>query len=94
VLSPLLRKCVMDFVRDRDEAVATTLAAIEQDSPPDESTHTLPIGAGGARLTSLERHASGSYMGAFIRIAGPLQQRLVAMGGSTKKAIVEALSNT
>ena len=35
----------------------------------------------------------GGYIGAFFRIAGPLQQRLIAMGGSTNREIAAALQN-
>ena len=52
--------CVVDFARGRDEEVAATLVTMQQDAPPSQSTHTLLVGAGGAGLTSLERHASGS----------------------------------
>ena len=64
VLSAVPPDRVTDFARARDEAVAVTFR--------DGSTHTLPVGAGGAGLTSLEEHASGNYLGAFFRIAGPL----------------------
>jgi hypothetical protein len=39
----------------------------------------------------LEAHAWGAFLGAFYRIAGPIQKRLVAMGGSTNRAIAAAL---
>ncbi len=46
---------------------------------------------GGAGLTSLRKHASGGYLGAFFRIAGPLQESLTAMGGSTNLEVAAAL---
>ncbi len=58
---------------------------------PQDSTHTLPVGAGGAGLTSLEAHAVGGYLGAFFRIAGPLQQRLTTMGESTSRETAASL---
>ena len=79
------------FARERDEAIATTFATSKQSPPVEDSTHTLSVGAGGAGLTSFEAQAWGSYLGAFYRIAGPLQQRLIAMGGSTIKAIATTL---
>jgi len=60
------------FARERDEAIAATFAIIQQSPAGEDSTHTLPVGVGGAGLTSLETHAWGSYLGAFYRIAGPL----------------------
>jgi hypothetical protein len=39
----------------------------------------------------LAAHAKGSYIGAFYMIAGPLQQRLTAMGGSTNREIAATL---
>ena len=91
VLSAVSPACVVDIARGRDEALESNLATIQQENPPYQSTHTLPMDAGGAGLTSLERNASGSYLRAFFRIVGPLQQRLTAMGKSTNKAIVTAL---
>ena len=41
----------------------------------------------------MEAHAWGAYLGAFFRIAGPLHQRLIAMGGSTNRAVASALHN-
>jgi hypothetical protein len=59
---------------------------------PTQHTNTLLVGAGGAGLTSLERHVLGNYLGAFFCIAGPpLHQRLTAMGGYTNIAIVTAI---
>jgi hypothetical protein len=85
--------CVVDISRDRDEVAATTLATIQQDAPPTQSSHNLPVGAGGGELTSPGRHASCCYLGAFSRIAGQLQHRLTTMGGSTNKAIMAAMLN-
>jgi hypothetical protein len=52
-----------------------------QEPPPDHSTHSLPMGAGGVGLTSLGKHASDNYLGALFRIASPLQKRLATLGG-------------
>ena len=93
VLSAVPPPLVAAFARERDEAVVTTFAAIQQSPLGDGSTHILPVGAGGAGLTSLEAHTWGAYLGAFFRIAGPLHQRLVAIGGSTNKAVASALHN-
>jgi len=62
-----------DFARERDEAITTTFATIMQSPTTETSTHALPVGAGGTGLTSLEAHIAGGYIGAFFRIAGPLQ---------------------
>ena len=91
VLSAVPPPLAQAFARDRDEAVQATFATIQQGPPGDGSTHTLPVGAGGAGLTSLEAHSWGTYLGAFYRIAGPLQQRLTAMGGSTNRLLAAAL---
>ena len=48
---------------------------------------------GGASLTSLARHASGSYLGAFFRVVGPLHQRLIAMGGGTNRNVASMLAD-
>jgi hypothetical protein len=53
--------------------------------------HTLPVGADGAGLASLEAHAVGGYLGAFSMIVGPLQQRLTAMGGSINMEMAAVL---
>jgi len=85
---------VQAFADSRDEAMALTCAVIQQEPPSDHSTHSLPVGAGRARLTSLGKHASGSYdLGAFFRITGPLQQRLTTLGGSTNRAVAAGLQN-
>ncbi len=69
VLSVVPPSLVHDFARERDDAVAATFATIQPAPVAQESTHSLPAGAGGAGLTSLEAHAVGSYLGAFFRIA-------------------------
>ena len=48
VLSAVPPPMVIAFARDRDEAIAATFATIQQSPPGDGSTHTLPVGAGGA----------------------------------------------
>ena len=72
VLSAVPLDKVSDFARIIDEAVVTTFDTIQQEPPSEQSTHTLPVGEGGAGLTSLEKHAAGSYLEAFFRIAGLL----------------------
>ena len=93
VLSAVPPDLVREFAVTRDEAISCTFATIEQSPVPEDSTHTLPVGAGGAGLISLAAHAEGSYIGAFFMIAGPLQQRLNAMGGSTNRELAAALHN-
>ena len=93
VLSAVPPPLAQAFAKDRDEAIASTFATIQQSPPGEGSTHTLPVGAGGEGLTSLEAHAWGAYLGAFYTIGGPLQQRLTSMGGSTNRAIATALLN-
>jgi hypothetical protein len=73
-LSAVPPAIAQDFAREIDEAIAATFSTIQQAPTPENSTHALPVGAGGAGLTSLETHAAGGYIGAFFRIAGPLQQ--------------------
>ena len=85
--SPLVR----DFAASRDEVVASTLAAIHQELPPRDSTHSLPAGDGGASLTSLARHAFGNYLGAFYILVGPLQQRLTVVGGRASRLMASML---
>jgi hypothetical protein len=80
---------VDQFATARDEAVASTFAVIQQAHPPETSTHSLPVGAGGSSITSLAKHASG----AFFRVAGPLHQRLIAMGGTTNRRVAALLSD-
>ena len=72
------------FCEHRDATVAAALGAI-QGVPvdPSHSTHTLPVVAGGAGLSSLQAMAPASYLGAFFRVAGPLATRLALMGGTT-----------
>jgi hypothetical protein len=72
VLNAVPSPLAQPFARERDEAITTPFAPIEQSPPGEDSTHTVPIGAGGAGLTLLEAHAWGGYLGAFYRIAGPL----------------------
>ncbi len=48
----------------------------------EQSTHALPVGAGGASLHSLGRHGGGSHLGTYYRVARTLIARLLAMGGS------------
>jgi hypothetical protein len=93
VLSAVPPTLAIAFARERDEAIAAIFATIQQSPPGDGSTHTLLVGAGGAGLTSLEAHAWGGYLGAFYMIDGPLQQRLVAMGGSSNRMNAAALHN-
>jgi len=84
VLSAVPPEASTIFCGQRDAAVSLSLAAI-QGSPvdPTQSTHTLPLAAGGAGLHSLRDMASASYLGAFFRVAGPLISRLAQMGGTT-----------
>jgi hypothetical protein len=58
IISAFSRVMVVDFARLRDEVVQATFAAIQQEPTPSDSTHSLPVGAGGAALTSLARHSS------------------------------------
>ncbi len=76
VLSAAPPALAQDFARERDEAITSTFSTIQQSPTTETYTHALPVGAGGAGLTSLETHAAGGYIGAFFKIAGPLQQRL------------------
>ena len=82
---------VQAIAGSRDEAIASTFAAIQQEPPLDHSTHSLLVGAGRAGLTYLGMDASCTYLGAFFRIAGPLQESLTAMGGSTNLEVAAAL---
>jgi hypothetical protein len=93
VLSAVPPSLVQAFARESDEAVAATFATIHQSPTAEDSTHILLVKAGDASLTSLEAHAVGGYLGAFYRIAGPLQQRLSAMGGNPNREMAEALHN-
>jgi hypothetical protein len=93
VLSAVPPDLVREFAAPRDETISSTFATIHQSPASEDSTHTLPVGAGGAGLTSLAAHAEGIYTGAFFRIARPLQQRLAAVGGSTNRELAAALHN-
>jgi hypothetical protein len=73
VLSAVPPALAQDFARERDEAISATFSTIQQSPTTENSMHALPVGARGAGLTSLETHAAGGYIGAFFRIAGPLQ---------------------
>jgi hypothetical protein len=79
---------VADFVALRYDVATSTCATIQKEQPPPDSTHSMPIGTGGVSLTSLARHAKGSYLRAFFRVSGPMFQRLVAMGSITNRTIV------
>ncbi len=80
---PLIRK----FATARDDVVISTFAAIQQEPPPPDSTHSLLVGAGGASLASLFHRASSSYLGAFFRVASPMQQRLTIIAGRTSRKV-------
>ena len=94
IISDVPPPLVLEFATSRDEAFASTFALIQQATPSDFLTHSLLVGAGGASITSLAKHDSGIYLGAFFRcVAGPLHQRLIAMGGATNRSIVVHLAN-
>ena len=57
------------------------------------STRTLLVGVSGAGLTSLARHPTGNYVGAFFLITRSPQQRLTPMGGATNRALTTTLQN-
>ena len=83
---------VLEFATARDKAEVSPLAAIQQEPPPHESPYALPVGAGGASLTSLARHATGSYLNAFFRVAGPQKQGLTTMGGKINRSMAQMLA--
>ena len=60
---------------------------------PGNTTHDLPMVAGGAGLSSLSRMASASYLGAFFRVAGPFLDRLAHMGGNTTARVAALLAD-
>jgi len=93
IISTVPPLMVADFARSRDEVVQTTFAAIQQEPPPSDSTNSLPVGAGGAVLTSLARDSSGSYLNAFFRVAGALHQRLVAFDDVTNRNVASMLTD-
>ena len=57
IISAVPPPLVDQFATARDEAVASIFAVIQQAHPPETSTHSLPVGAGGASITSLAKHA-------------------------------------
>ena len=65
---------IQDFATARDDAITFTFATIQQEPPSPDSTHSLPVGAGGTSLKSLACHAFGNHLGAFFRVASPLQR--------------------
>ncbi len=58
-----------------------------------KSTYSLPVGAGGASLTSLAHHAASSYLGTFFRVAGSLHKRIITIGGTTSCSVDSMLVN-
>jgi hypothetical protein len=94
VLGAVYPQKVQEFADNGDEDIASKFDAIQQEPPPDQSTHSLPLEAGGDGLTSLGKHPSGSYLGAFFRIVGPFRQRLTSLGGSTNRSVVAALQDS
>jgi len=93
IISAVPPPLVSDFAHSRDDALTATLAAIQHKPPSQDSTHSLPVGTGGATITSIARHAASSYLGAFFRVAAPMHQRLVAMGGNTNRFVVMMMIN-
>ncbi len=67
VLSAVPPDMVREFAA-RNEAIAATFSTIQQSPAPEDSTHTLPVGAGGAGLTSLAAHAEGNYTALVLQI--------------------------
>ena len=55
-----------DFASSRDFVIATTFRTIHKETPGPQTTHTLPVGARDEGLKSLDKHASGCYIGAFL----------------------------
>ena len=92
IISVVPPSLVLPFATSRDEAVASTFDCIQQAAPSELSTHSLPVGDGGASITSLAKHVAGSYLGAFFRVVGPLHQRLIAMGGATNRLVAAHLT--
>ena len=81
------------FANSRDETVLANFASIQQEPPRMDSNHSLPVGADGAGVASLVRHAFGSFLGAFLRVAGSLQQRLTIIGGRTNRSFAAMIAN-
>ena len=94
VLYAVPPECTASFCEDRDATIAETLGVI-QGTPvdPGQSTHALPVVAGGAGLSSLLASASSSYLGAFFRVAGPLTTRLDIMRGTTTSRAATLLAD-
>ena len=84
VLSAVPPENTATFCEERDVAVAVTLGVI-QGTPvdPSQSTHTLPVGAGGAGLPSLLALTASSYPRAFFCVACRLTNMNALMGGTT-----------
>jgi hypothetical protein len=81
------------FATSHDETVVASFASIQQEPPRMDSNHSLPVGADGAGVASLVRHAFGSFLGAFLRVAGSLQQRLTIIGGRTNRSFAAMIAN-
>ena len=78
---------IRPFAEDRDAAILSCFEAILGYEVTTESTHALPVGAGGAALHSLVHHGGGSHLGTYYEIAGPLIARLLLMGGLTPRKV-------
>ena len=93
VISAVPPAIIRMFAEARDVAVVQCLEAVQQYAVTEQSTHALPVGAGGAKLHSLVRHGAGSHLGTYYRIAGPLIARLLLMGGPTPRKAAAHLLN-
>ena len=69
------------FAEARDAAVAHCMEAVQEYEMTKQSTHALPVGAGGASLHSLVQHGGGSHLFTYYRITSPLIAHLLVMGG-------------
>ncbi len=82
------------FCDQRATTVTESFGAIQGLAvDPGNTTHDLPMVAGGAGLSSLSRMASASYLGAFFRVAGPFLDRLAHMGGNTTARVATLLAD-
>ena len=59
------------FAEARDAAVVHYMEAVQVYEVKEQSTHALPVEAGGALLHSLVQHGGGSHLGTYCRIAAP-----------------------